>query len=278
MLDYYTVLGVSKNATETEIKKAYRKLALKWHPDKNPDRKEEADRKFKEIAEAYEVLSDKGKREIYDKYGKEGLSAGGGGGGAQDYNFDWGGFGFHFRDPEEVFRDFFGGRDPFTEFFSGFPSPSFGFFSNFDMGGQGRRRMRRQRERGDPAVSSGRRHRERQHGMFHPLESSFGRIPFGFTSSYNFGFPSIFDDPFGFPFSSGFQGPVGVTTFSSTSFGGPSSGGSFRSTSTSTKMVNGKKVVTKKVVENGVETVTIEEDGVMKSRLVNGEHQMLTNH
>ena len=58
--DYYAILGIKKNATEAEIKKAYRKLALKWHPDKNPNNREEAEEKFKKINEAYSVLSDKG--------------------------------------------------------------------------------------------------------------------------------------------------------------------------------------------------------------------------
>lgn len=58
MVDYYEVLKISRNATTDDIKKAYRKLALKWHPDKNPDRQDEATKKFKEISEAYEVLSD----------------------------------------------------------------------------------------------------------------------------------------------------------------------------------------------------------------------------
>lgn len=70
--DYYQVLGVAKTATDEEIKKAYRKLAVKWHPDKNPENKEAAQEKFKVIAEAYSVLSDKDKRVIYDKYGHEG--------------------------------------------------------------------------------------------------------------------------------------------------------------------------------------------------------------
>ncbi|MCP3659782.1 MAG: molecular chaperone DnaJ [Bacteroidetes bacterium] len=70
--DYYSILGISKSATETEIKKAYRKIALKYHPDKNPNNKS-AEAKFKEAAEAYDVLSNKEKREIYDRYGHEGL-------------------------------------------------------------------------------------------------------------------------------------------------------------------------------------------------------------
>ena len=69
--DFYKILGIQRGATEEEVKKAYRKMALKFHPDKN--KSAGAEEKFKEIAEAYEVLSDKKKRDIYDKYGEEGL-------------------------------------------------------------------------------------------------------------------------------------------------------------------------------------------------------------
>ncbi|KAF4020507.1 hypothetical protein G4228_012191 [Cervus hanglu yarkandensis] len=117
MVDYYEVLGVQRHASAEDIKKAYRKLALKWHPDKNPENKEEAERKFKQVAEAYEVLSDAKKRDIYDRYGKEGLNGGGGGGSHFDSPFE---FGFTFRNPEDVFREFFGGRDPFSFDFFGF--------------------------------------------------------------------------------------------------------------------------------------------------------------
>jgi len=72
--DMYGVLGVSRDATEAEIKKAYRKMAVKWHPDKNPECKEEAERMFKAVAEAYEVLSDADKRAVYDRYGRDGLN------------------------------------------------------------------------------------------------------------------------------------------------------------------------------------------------------------
>lgn len=71
--DYYETLGLSKSANELDIKKAYRQLALKWHPDKNPDKKDEAEAKFKQIGEAYFVLSDSKKRQIYDRYGKDGV-------------------------------------------------------------------------------------------------------------------------------------------------------------------------------------------------------------
>lgn len=69
--DYYKILGIPKTAKDDEVKKAYRKMALRYHPDKN--KTIGAEEKFKEVAEAYEVLSDKKKRDIYDKYGEEGL-------------------------------------------------------------------------------------------------------------------------------------------------------------------------------------------------------------
>lgn len=115
--DYYKILGVDRNATQEEIKKAYRRMALKWHPDRNPDNKEEAEAKFKEAAEAYEVLSDPEKRARYDQFGHEGLS------------------GMHMRgfstleDIFEAFSDIFGG--------------SGGLFESFFGGRMGRRAARR---------------------------------------------------------------------------------------------------------------------------------------
>ena len=90
--DYYEVLGVSKTATEDELKKAYRKLAKKYHPDANPDNKEEAEAKFKEVNEAYEVLSDPKKRQMYDQFGTvdpQGFGGGAGGpfGGGNYYSY-----------------------------------------------------------------------------------------------------------------------------------------------------------------------------------------------
>lgn len=100
--DYYDILGVSKDASEQEIKKAYRKVALKYHPDKNPDNPEAED-KFKEAAEAYEVLSNTEKKSRYDQFGHEGVRNGGGGFG--------GGFGgnMNMEDIFEQFGDIFGG-------------------------------------------------------------------------------------------------------------------------------------------------------------------------
>lgn len=95
--DYYALLGVAKDATEAQLKSAYKKQALKWHPDRNGG-SEEASKKFKEVSEAYEVLSDSNKRAIYDDYGEEGLKAGGGapppGAGGFAGGFPGGGGGF----------------------------------------------------------------------------------------------------------------------------------------------------------------------------------------
>ncbi|KAI9501616.1 hypothetical protein BX070DRAFT_236505 [Coemansia spiralis] len=129
--DYYGILGVSKDANEEELKKAYRKLALKWHPDRHKDDKETAEKKFKDISEAYEALSDKQKRQIYDQFGEEGLKGGvPPGGGAGGAGFPGGGFpggggttftftsgggpgggfaGFNPSNPEDIFAQLFGG-------------------------------------------------------------------------------------------------------------------------------------------------------------------------
>lgn len=112
--DYYEVLGVEKNASDAEIKKAYRKLAKKYHPDINKDNAKEAEEKFKEVTEAYEVLSDENKRKTYDMFGHSGPSSEGYGGGYYSYGqgFDnFGGFeGFSgFGGFEDIFGDIFGG-------------------------------------------------------------------------------------------------------------------------------------------------------------------------
>eukprot|EP01007_Sphenomonas_quadrangularis_P003293 NODE_626_length_1293_cov_129.397106_g493_i0.p1 GENE.NODE_626_length_1293_cov_129.397106_g493_i0~~NODE_626_length_1293_cov_129.397106_g493_i0.p1 ORF type:complete len:344 (-),score=72.97 NODE_626_length_1293_cov_129.397106_g493_i0:185-1216(-) len=129
MGDFYQLLGVQKNASDSDIKKAYHMKALKWHPDKNPHNRDEAEKKFKKICEAYEVLSDPKKRAIYDKYGEDGLrfggppptedegagatfsgGSGGGGpmpGGARTFR------NFSNEDAERIFQQFFGTRDPF---------------------------------------------------------------------------------------------------------------------------------------------------------------------
>lgn len=112
--DYYDVLGVSRNTSADEIKKAYRKLAIKYHPDKNPDDKSAED-KFKEAAEAYEVLSNPEKKQRYDHYGHAGVGGASGGGG-------YGGGGMNMEDIFSQFGDIFGaggGGSPFESFFGG---------------------------------------------------------------------------------------------------------------------------------------------------------------
>src|SRR5262250_494113 len=102
--DFYEVLGVERTATVEEIKASYRKAALKWHPDRNPEKKQEAEARFRECTEAYSVLSDQEKRQIYDAYGHAGLSGVGGG---VDFN------GTVFQDFHDIFGDFFGFEDLF---------------------------------------------------------------------------------------------------------------------------------------------------------------------
>lgn len=106
--DYYEILGVGKNATADELKKAYRQLAIKYHPDKNPGNKEAED-KFKEAAEAYEVLTDPEKKAKYDRFGHAGMGQGGYGGGTH-MNMD---------DIFSQFGDVFGDGSPFESFFGG---------------------------------------------------------------------------------------------------------------------------------------------------------------
>lgn len=109
--DYYEILGISKSASQDEIKKAYRKVAIKFHPDKNPD-DPSAEEKFKEAAEAYEVLSNEEKRAGYDRFGHRGAQGGGfgAGGGAGGMSMD---------DIFSQFGDIFGGGSPFESFFGG---------------------------------------------------------------------------------------------------------------------------------------------------------------
>ncbi|KAJ2538561.1 Molecular chaperone (DnaJ super) [Coemansia sp. RSA 1933] len=158
--DYYAILGVSKDASDDELKKAYRKLALKWHPDRHKEDKEKAESEFKDVSEAYEALSDKQKRQIYDQYGEEGLKggvppgggAGGGfpGGGGSTYTFTSGGGGFpgfNPSNPEDIFAQLFGSGLGGLSGMGGGRSSQFmdvdddmgGGFRSFGMGGRGGR-------------------------------------------------------------------------------------------------------------------------------------------
>lgn len=128
--DYYEVMGLTKNATLEDIKKAYKKLAIKWHPDKNPNNKEEATQRFREIAEAYEVLTDETKRKAYDTYGFDAPSHG------TSFNFHsaddifkhfFEDAGFDTNDDEDLFSAFFGKKGKKSKF------GSFSLFDNDDL-------------------------------------------------------------------------------------------------------------------------------------------------
>jgi len=143
--NYYKVLGISKSASSQEIKKAYRKLAIKYHPDKNKVNKEVAAEQFKKISEAYGVLSDDEKRKKYDQFGKEGLN--------NNVHMSQ-------QHAQEMFSTFFGGRDPFDMFFDddlNFNNAGMSSF-NFSVGGPSgfnfnRRSKPRSRSRSRSSVS-----------------------------------------------------------------------------------------------------------------------------
>ncbi|XP_072219648.1 dnaJ homolog subfamily B member 6-like [Leuresthes tenuis] len=269
MVEYYQILGVRRDASADDIKKAYRKLALRWHPDKNPDNKEDAEKKFKELSEAYEVLSDANKRSIYDRYGKEGLTGNNGVTGGPFHNGEHFHEPFTFRNPEDVFQEFFGGRDPFADFFGADPFNDDPFFSS------GRRNQgRASRSRAGNSLFGG--------FGFPPFGAGFSHFDPGFGS---FGSMSAMGHmghmghvgPMTHMTTMGSLGGGGFTSFSSTSFGGGGGGnlGNFRSVSTSTKIINGRKITTKRIVENGQERVEVEEDGQLRSLTVNGKEQLL---
>jgi DnaJ family protein B protein 6 len=245
-LTYYETLGVKKSASDQDIKKAYRKLALQWHPDKNPEKKDEAETKFKQIAEAYEVLSDKEKRISYDRYGENGLNNNGlrNGFKASDFSSDDG----DFRSPFDIFREFFGGRDPFKNVFNDpfatFHDPFEDFFDGPFKKAPTSQRLASYNQNGVGAFFG-------SHLNFDPFATKFDCSEIIGDGKKSNGFFS-------------------TTSFSS---GEPGKAASVRTTSTSTKVVDGKKVTTKKTVEDGVETIEVLEDGKCQSRTVNGVQQ-----
>lgn len=137
--DYYAILGVDRTASPDEIKKGFRRMSLKWHPDKNQDKLDEATKKFQDIAEAWDVLSDPEKKNIYDQYGEEGLKGGPPPGASDGSGYAGGGVpgggpdsGFRYQfngNPNDIFAQFF--KDSFQR------SNSFGETPFGDMGGMG---------------------------------------------------------------------------------------------------------------------------------------------
>uniref|UniRef100_A0AC35TV48 J domain-containing protein n=1 Tax=Rhabditophanes sp. KR3021 TaxID=114890 RepID=A0AC35TV48_9BILA len=246
----YKVLGVTKEAEDGDIKKAYRKLALLWHPDKNPENHEEAEKKFKEIAQAYEILSDTQKRADYDKtkYGRHSFgghrtnpSAARAGFASGKHRNSTGSYHHHgpsspffahqFRSPFDIFQDFFG------EPFKGFQDihSQFGAHTKFHHAFF---------EDKDPLSAF--------HSTTRPTNPR--RYPTKHARSFDEG-----KDENDNNYSS-------VIRFSSSNEPGKNA----RKITTSTRMVDGKKVTTKKEEDNGTETVEILEDGILKSKLING--------
>ncbi len=178
------------------MKKAYKKLALRWHPDKNPDSRDEAEAVFKRVSEAYDVLGDAEKRNTYNMYGKSAFEGGGGGGGGPEPGMGGAYYqprgGFRFRRAEDIFAEFFGGRDPFAMFDDPFMNGSGG-----GMGGDG---------------GMGSRGRSMGFGM------GMGMSPFGG------GMGMFGDSPFNDPFFTNPGGGGGMSfsmsSSSSSSFGG----------------------------------------------------------
>ncbi|XP_059712928.1 dnaJ homolog subfamily B member 8 [Haemorhous mexicanus] len=206
MVDYYKVLGLQKNASQDAIKKSYHKLALKWHPDKNPKNKEEAEKKFKEIVEAYETLSDPQKRLFYDKSIEESRARRERASASYNSFFD-SHHGFSHED------EFFGGMYPFTCI----------FLNPFD--------IRINAENWQSSSGRGGRPRE----------------PFVQRNSFcASGHPTSF-------FAENTSGPYGV-----------------RTVITTTEVINGKTITTRKIFEDGQETKEVEEDGQLKSVIING--------
>lgn len=272
----YEILGINRGASETDIKKAYRRLALKWHPDKNCEtNKEEAERRFKEISAAYEILSNAEKRRIYDKYGLDGLrgssshpegtprSAPRSSARRSAYSFldsdDF--FNFVFRDPEEIFR----------EFFSEHINMMNSFMEPFTMNMANVRRAESSRPATNPTTRYS--HPVRRANTHLPDRSGSHAFSFMSTSGSMISPKDGLSQSFAF-----FSSSPNVTATvhqggSKFTFGGGSGNvpikGTFRSTST--KFLGGKCVTTRRVIQDGVETVTVEEDGVVKSKTVNGQ-------
>ncbi|EDQ91410.1 uncharacterized protein MONBRDRAFT_23303 [Monosiga brevicollis MX1] len=246
-LDYYELLGVQAEANSDEIRRAFRKAALRYHPDKNQGNEAEAEAMFKLVAEAYEVLSDDSKRQLYDRYGHEGL-------GEASASASSGRAGPQFRDAHQLFREVFG------DMFGTFLGLDSDFMSNmFDS------------PFNDPFFSGGM-----------AGGSGFGLSPFGSSmmggaSPFGMGGSSFFGNMGGAsPF--GAMGGFSSSQSYMMSGGAMSGGGSFSSQSTSTSIRDGKRVTKTVSCQNGVTEERVEVRDAYSGQLldltVNGQPQL----
>lgn len=218
-VSFYEVLGVHPSASQDEIKKSYRKLAMRWHPDKNPDNVAEAEERFKAIAEAYETLGDERKREEYDRYGATPMGGGDAGVRGQAHRSRGAGGGMSFAHANDIFRAFFGGRDPFE-----------GFFDDFF---------------GDPFFGDGRRDRDRDRDRDRGRGRGRGGLDAGFPFGGGFFGGGLFGGGGGGGLFGDFGGGGGGgDLFSFATMGMPSleGGATAVSRSSSTVIQNGRKV------------------------------------
>lgn len=255
-LDYYSLLEVERKADSDAIKKAYRKLALRWHPDKNPDNKDEAERRFKLVSEAYEVLSDPNKRQIYDAHGKEGLSNGHSAPSAYAASASSFPFGvFHFTDPMELFAEVFGSQ----------------IFDLFGPGFAHDTSRNHHNPRVDRNHCSFRDNRRRHNNPYESNRRTSAPVyqPQDILQNIGYGggllggglFGGLLGGMMGNPFAEMGGGFTSSTMFTSSSGLGGGAGSFGRSVSSETRIVNGQTVKKTTVRENNMETVTEEVNG-----------------
>ncbi|CAH8569297.1 unnamed protein product [Schistosoma turkestanicum] len=278
---YYKVLGLTQTATDEEIRRAYRRLALQWHPDKNPTNSAEAEKKFKEISAAYEILSDRQKRALYDKrsadvlgrtHAKTSKSTRPSSGrrrhtaagtfftddlfDSSDFFFPFNDFGFTFRDPEEVFREFFSKHvnmmNAFMDTAGLFRSHSHlhDLFNNDHHFNNVL--PSRHLHHTTSCKSTTNDHQPRTHNVVRKTSSIPQNVPVRSLSTKT---------SYSFNYDGSSRPPLRKETFRSTS----------------TRIENGKCVTTRKIVQDGIETVEVEENGILKLKTVNGQPVAIAN-